>query len=110
MRQYKPGDKITIDVKLEDESGVETVQMTFRKDENALIEMSYRGPVTYELITLEHDVTDQTAPGVYTLSAFVATDGRRNRADFELTTDWDFEIVNHPIDTAGPNLISVNVR
>ena len=110
MRQYRPGDKITIDIQLEDESGIETVQMTFREDENALIEMAYRGPVTYEPVTLEYEVTEQTPPGLYKLSAFVATDSLKNRADYELKSNWDFEIVNHPVDTTGPTLISVNVR
>jgi|GEM_PF-3089343 hypothetical protein len=84
--------------------------MVFMKDENARIEMRYSGPVTFEPVTLEYPVTDQTPPGIYKLSAFLATDSRKNRAEFELKSDWDFEIINQPIDTAGPKLISVNVR
>ena len=110
MRQYRPGDTITIEVNLGDESGIETVQMTFRKDNNTVIDFSYLGPVTFEPITLTHKVTDQSAPGVYKLSAFLATDSRKNRSDFPLKSDWDFEIVNRPIDTEGPELNSVNVR
>lgn len=110
MRQYRPGDRITIEVSLEDESGIETVQMVFRKDMNTVIDISYLGPVTFEPVTLTYKVTEETPPGVYQLSAFIATDSRKNRSDFTLKSDWDFEIVNQPVDTEGPKLNSVTVK
>lgn len=110
MKQYRPGDTITIEVNLEDESGIETVAMVFRMDNNIYIELRYPGPVTFEPVSLTHKVTEESAPGVYRLSAFVATDSRQNRSDFTPNPDWDFEILNHPVDTQGPKLNSVTFK
>jgi hypothetical protein len=110
MKTYNVGDTITIDVELRDESGIQTVEMIFRQDQNTLIRMPFLGPSESSTVRLTFDVTDQTPPGVYTLSAFYATDGRGNRSDFQLKPDWDFEVINKPVDTADPELVSVNVQ
>jgi hypothetical protein len=110
MPKYLPGDRILIDIDLEDdESQIAQVKIVFclQRNKSKEIEFVYGGdPFPSGQITLGYDVYGSEAPGKYELREFYAIDTKNNRSDFS-PAGLEFEIENHTVDIEGPRLINV---
>lgn len=110
MPKYSPGDRILIEVDLEDnESEIAKVEMVFclQTNKSKEIEFTYGGdPFPSGRITLGVDLYGKEAPGVYVLKEFYAVDTKDNRSDFA-PSGLEFEIENRSVDIEGPRLINV---
>ena len=110
MSTYSPGDRIFIEVELQDdESEIATVKIVFCLETNQTkeIEFAYEGnPFPSGQITLGYDVYGKEPPGRYRVKEFYAVDTKNNRSDFS-PSDLEFEIKNHKVDIDGPTLVSV---
>ena len=110
MTTYAVGDRILLDVDLEDvESEIAEVKIVFclQSNESKQIEFVYGDdPFPSGRITLGYDVYGNVAPGLYELKEFYAVDTKNNRSDFS-PTGLEFEIKNRSVDTEGPRLINV---
>ena len=110
MPTYSPGDRIIIEVDLEDdESEIAAVKVVFCLETNQTKEIvfAYEGnPFPSGQITLGYDVYGKEPPGLYRLKEFYAVDTKDNRSDFS-PSGLEFEIKNRKVDIDGPKLIKV---
>jgi len=110
MPTYAPGDRILVDVDLEDdESEIAKVKIVFclQSSKSKEIEFVYGGdPFQSGQITLGYDVYPNVAPGLYVLKEFYAVDTKDNRSDFS-PSGLEFEIENKSVDIEGPRLVNV---
>lgn len=107
---YKLGDTIRIELELTDKSGVHQVRSRFILDGDVTKAIHIAGEgagETSATIALEHEVTEDTAPGEYYCQYLQLIDTRGNeRLITDLAGGLRFRIENVPGDHEGPELKS----
>ena len=106
-KTYRLGDTVTVELDLEDESGVAEVVALFRNKENEHADITFRGDGEGQskvTIRLEREVTEDTVPGEYYLqwAQYYDVHGHTDlKSDFG---DFGFRVDNAPGDYQAPEL------
>jgi hypothetical protein len=109
-RTYRLGDTITVELDLEDDSGIAAVYALFRNtstDDHLYME-GHGANQTRTTVVLAKEVTDNIRTGEYVCEYISVSDVRGNPKEYE--RELRFRVDTPPSDFQGPNLTDARVK